>query len=400
MLGLLALAATAALVAGSMLLRQAQPLGGGGRILVTYPSGPGWLFEIGGEGVHERKVALRGCPRVVGNADAVATNTRFVGIRYQGFEGPVSNPISTNYTGGERWSPDSRTLALLNFGDGSVTFVSLAAGDVEHPVQVRVPLDLRGIPLSSDGIVYFDGSFSPDGRWFLVVTDLVGDGTTRRLDLLDVRGGNPRQLATLPAVAPGVDEQALGVIWTADDGAVALVSEADGTRRVATVSTTTGVVRWLDDAETAPASADLVVQAWSPDGSRIYAWADGYLWYVDIGSGEWHRTALTQRSPMTFAVADDGRRAAMVSGTTLWVVDSITGAIARQSLGSTISAWSPDRSALAVLESSGTDDVVRAWDPWSASGPSVAATVPVEAPPVGPAGADGPCIQWLPEVQS
>ncbi len=175
-LGLLALAATAALVAGSMLLRQAQPLGGGGRILVTYPSGPGWLFEIGGEGVHERKVALRGCPRVVGNADAVATNTRFVGIRYQGFEGPVSNPISTNYTGGERWSPDSRTLALLNFGDGSVTFVSLAAGDVEHPVQVRVPLDLRGIPLSSDGIVYFDGSFSPDGRWFLVVTDLVGDG--------------------------------------------------------------------------------------------------------------------------------------------------------------------------------------------------------------------------------
>ena len=307
----------------------------------------------------ERKVALRGCPRVVGNADAVATNTRFVGIQYQGFEGPVSNPISTNYTGGERWSPDSRTLALLNFGDGSVTFVSLAAGDVEHPVQVRVPLDLRGIRCRRTGSSHFDGSFSPDGRWFLVVTDLVGDGTTRRLDLLDVRGGDPRRLATLPAVAPGVDEQALGVIWTADDGAVALVSEADGTRRVATVSTTTGVVRWLDDAETAPASADLVVQAWSPDGSRIYVWADGYLWYVDIGSGEWHRTALTQRSPMTFAVADDGRRAAMVSGTTLWVVDSITGAIARQSLGSTISAWSPDRSALAVLESSGTDEVVR-----------------------------------------
>ena len=401
-LGLLALVAAAALIAGSLLLRTTQPLGGGGRILVTYPSGPGWLFQVGGDAIHERKVAVGGCPQVIGNADAVVTNTRFVGIRFGAFDGPSSLPIRTGYAGGERWSPGNRTLALLNWTDGSVTFVSVAGGDVEHPVQVRVPLDLRGIPTSSDGYVVFDGSFSPDGRRMLLVTDPVGDGTMRRLDLLDVRGGSPRLLATLPATAPDVYLQASDVAWAPDHSAVAIVSEVGGVRRVATVSTTTGDVRWLDDLATAPASTDLTLGEWSPDGSRIYGWAGAHLWFVDLATGEWRQTPLV--GPVSpIAVSADGRRAAVVSGATLSVVDSMSGEITRQSLVSTLSAWSPDRSALAVLESSetgGSDSVVRLWDPWSVSGPSVAATFSVSEPPAGPAGADGPCIQWLPEAQS
>ena len=58
----------------------------------------------------------------------------------------------------------------------------------------------------------------------------------------------------------------------------------------------------------------------------------------------------------------------------------------------------PWRSALAVLELSGTDDVVRRG-PVVGVGSVSRRNGPGRSATGGPAGADGPCLQWLPEVQ-
>ncbi len=392
----------AALMAGALPVKPRAPLGGGGRILVTYPTGPSHLLTIDGDRAVAREVRVRGCPRTVGNADATATMQRFVGIRYEGFDGGVSEPISTKYAGGERWSADNRVLALVDWTHGTVTFVTIPGNDVEHPAQLTVAVDVRDLPVTTDGYPMFEGNFSPDGRSFLLVTyPDTGGGTPRnRLSVLDVGTGASRALTDVPAITPTPVDPIVGVAWAPGNSAIAFASTVDGMSQVGWVSTESGQLTWLGHPQGVPDAADLVVQAWSPDASRIAVWADGSLWFVDADGGTWQRTPLAgPNSPTTFAMTPDGRKAGVVNGSVLTVLDVPTGTMEVRRLGGSTVAWSPDRSALSVLEPSagaGPTEVL-VYDPWTASEPVRLFTVPEESSfPVG--GTGGPCLQWLSEV--
>jgi hypothetical protein len=96
----------------------------------------------------------------------------------------------------------------------------------------------------------------------------------------------------------------------------------------------------------------------------------------------------------------DGRYLAMVDGPLLTRLDVTTGAVERRELASAVTSWSPDRSALAVLEATTASGSARVlvYDPWSDAPPSVAATIPGREWPVDADGSGAPCIQWLPAV--
>ncbi len=398
---LMLLLAGSALLAGSLLTPDG-PLGGGGRILVTYPTGPSHLLTIDGDRAVAREVRVRGCPRAVGNADAVVADIRFKGITFTGFDGGVSEPISTNYAGGERWSADNRVLALVDWTHGTVTFVTVPGNDVEHPAQLKVAVDLQDIPVTTDGYPMFDGNFSPDGRSFLLVTypDTGGRTPRNRLSVLDVGTGASRALTDVPGITPTPVDPIVGVAWAPGNSAVAFASTDAGMTQVGWVSTESGQLTWLSHPPGVPDTADLVVQAWSPDATRIAVWADGSLWFVDTDGGTWQRTPLAgPNSPTTFAMAPDGRKAGVVNGSVLTVLDVPTGTMEVRRFGGSTLAWSPDRSALSVLEPSagaGPPEVL-VYDPWTASEPVRLFTVPEESSfPVS--GTGGPCLQWLSEV--
>lgn len=401
LLVLLAFASAAALlVAGSLLRSGPVPLGGGGRILVTYPVGPGTLLTIEDTSVHARPVDVSGCPVLVANADAVAMNTRFVGIRFGGFDGTWSSPISTAYAGGERWSPGNRTLALVNWTDSSLTFVSVEGGDVSHPAMRRIPLDLAGPP-SPGNDVTFDGSFSPDGLRFLLQTDVVSDDPTagRRLAIIDVADGGPRPLATLPAESP--TSLAPSPVWSPDGARIAALAMHDGGRQFATMSTTTGELRWIGLPGDVAPEAEVTIEAWSPDGTHIAVWIGGHLSLVDATTGEWTATPMARPlAPVSVAMAGDGRNLAMVSGQALTRLDVTTGVVEQRELVSAVTSWSPDRTALAVLEATTASGSARvlAYDPWSDAPPALAATIPGSQARIDAVGSDPPCIQWLPAV--
>ena len=123
--------------------------------------------------------------------------------------------------------------------------------------------------------------------------------------------------------------------------------------------------------------------------------------YVDATTGEWTATPVTRPlASMSVAMTQDGRHLAMVSGPTLTRLDVTTGAVEQRELASAVTSWSPDRSALAVLDATTGSGSARVlvFDPWSDSAPSVAATLPGPQAQADASGTDGPCIQWLPEV--
>lgn len=400
-LGLLAFASAAALlVAGSIQPPGPLPLNGGGRILVSYPVGPGALLTIDGASVSSRLVDVSGCPRAIANADAVATYTRHIGIRFGSFDGTWSSPISTNYAGGERWSPGNRTLALMNWTDRSLTFVSVEGRDVAHPAMRRIHLDLAGPPSPGTDDVQFDGTFSPDGRRFLLRTEVLsGDPTAgRRYAIIDVADGDPRPLATLPAGSPA---DYADPAWSPDGARIAALATHGGVRQLAVLSATSGELRWLDLRGDVAPDAEMMIEAWSPDGAHIAVWAGGHLALVDATTGAWTATPVTRPLfSMSVAMTQDGRHLAMVSGPTLTRLDVTTGAVEQRELASAVTSWSPDRSALAVLDATTGSGSARVlvFDPWSDSAPSVAATLPGPQAQADASGTDGPCIQWLPEV--
>jgi hypothetical protein len=402
-LGLLALASVVGLLfAGGFLRPDGGPLGGGGRILVTGPARPGTMLDIVDSGVRAREVPLSGCPQVIGNADAVATNARFVGILFTAFDGSSSSPIKTNYGGGERWSPDNRVLALLDATHGAVTFVTLANGDVLHPVKRTVPLGLDIEP-DTDGNRLFEGTFSRDGRHLLVESAAPqGDPPARQLTLLDVEGGAPRRLAVLPTEDPRAGVF-LRPMWSADGSAVALVTTHDGVPQLATISTSNGEIQWLGRPDDVAPEAELVVADVAPDGSRVAVLAGGLLEIVETTERIWHRTPLAwPLEPTASGFAPDGRQLALVNGKTLTTLDIATNTVRRRSLPSALVAWSPDRTVLAVLDpgTAAGQAAVSAWDPWSDAPPSMIASVRTDQAGANPIAAQtrGRCLLWLPEV--
>jgi Tol biopolymer transport system component len=249
--------------------------------------------------------------------------------------------------------------------------------------------------------VPFDGSFSPDGRRFLLQTDMVSDDPIagRRLAIIDVADGDPRPLATLPAESPA--GLPWNPVWSPDGARIAALAMHGGVRQLATMSTTTGELRWLDLPGDVAPDAEMSIEAWSPDGTHVAVWAGGHLALVDATTGEWTATSLAgPLSPMSVAMAHDGRHLAMVSGPMLTSLDVTTGAVGRREVASAITAWSPDRTALAVLEATNASGSARvlAYDPWSDAPPSVVATIPGSQSRVDAVGSEAPCIQWLPEV--
>jgi Tol biopolymer transport system component len=147
--------------------------------------------------------------------------------------------------------------------------------------------------------------------------------------------------------------------------------------------------------------AEMTIEAWSPDGTHVAVWAGGHLALVDATTGEWTATPLAgPLAPMSVVIAHDGRHLAMVNGRILTSLDVTAGAVERRELASAVTSWSPDRSALAVLEATTASGSARVlvYDPWSDAPPSVATTIPGNQGPVDAVGSDAPCIQWLPEV--
>ncbi|HEX5826196.1 MAG TPA: hypothetical protein VFY23_01635 [Candidatus Limnocylindrales bacterium] len=397
-LGLVAAGALgAALLAGALLRSEPGLLGGGGRIVVIYPVGPSSLVTLDDDGADVREVALRGCPMVSGTAEATITRERFEGTSFTGFDGGVSAPISHSYAGGERWSPDNRTLAMLKFDEGEVTFARIENGDVENPVLTTVPLDLRAAGVDVDGRRSFNGDFSQDGRQLLVRTWPDASGTSLLL-VVPVTVDPPRLLAEIGSTG---DQLYGGATWSGDASAVAVLGVEGGVPGLAVIPTDTGVVRWLGRPAGVPADAALTVERWSPDGSRVGVWADGFLHLVDVGTAQWTRTRVPGPTDVAVALSPDGRLVGTIGGSTLTVTDTGTGDVRARQLGGFVTAWSPDRSAIAVVVPAGDKPTaeVRVLDPWTDAAPTVVAVIPRDQGPTPPAPDPNPCIQWLPEVQ-
>jgi Tol biopolymer transport system component len=227
-----------------------------------------------------------------------------------------------------------------------------------------------------------------------------GDPTAgRQLAIIDVADGDPRPLTTLQAASPA--DWHSSSIWSPDGARIAALAAHGGARALASVSTSTGELRWLDLPGDLAPDAEMMIEAWSPDGSHVAVWAGGRLALVDVATGEWTTTPLARpKFPWSVAMAHDGRRLAMVSGSVLSSLDVTMGEVERRELASAVTSWSPDRSALAVLEATTASGSARVlvYDPWSDAPPSVAATIPGRQAQVAAIGTDGPCIQWLPEV--
>lgn len=392
----LALTVAVGLLAGA-LLRPAPLVGGGGRIFVGYPVGPSSLVTVTGDDVAVRTIEVRGCPILSPNADATISTIRFVGIRWVGFDGGASLPIKTSYAGGERWSLDHRVLAMVNWTDRVVTFVRIVGGDVEHPVQVTVPVDVTGVPPDESGVQAFDGALSPDGLSFLLGTWPRSDGTSR-LTLVDVATGATRPLASID-VDPN---DGFGGIWSTDGSRVAVIGRHDGVREIASISTTTGEVRWLGHPAPA-ADGTFFLALFQPGKGAVPVWSEGVMQLVDEETGTWTRTTVA--GPMglpEYAFSPDGRMLATVGGSTVTLHDLATGAISSRQLGGSIWAWSPDRTAIAVLVPAADERTAQVLlvDPWSDAPATPLTTVEGELAANAPVTDPTPCIQWVPAVDA
>ena len=395
-LGLLALASAAALlVAGGLLRPDPAPLGGG-RILVWLQSGPGGgmahLLGVDGIETASRSFESRsgGCPVLLAGADGVATRG-YGNIRFVPFSAGAASQVSVGYTGGERWSPDHRVLALMNSDDDSVSIVTFPDGDTTYESTIRYPL---GFSLDSA-----DGAFSADGRRFVVTS--VADAATSRVSLIEEGATQPRDLAMIPARGSWVS-------WAPDGSRFVIVTKDEGGSQLTMITVADGTTRQLGRPGTLRSGEGLVPLTWSNDGRYLLVRAEaGDAAILDIMGGGF-RSVGTQlpSDPAAVRWSPDGSSLAIITGTTL-TVHPLDGAPDRTvHLPGQAVGWAPAGAGLAVLaDGSGLaptrvrgSATVWIYHPWDATPAQVLATIPWEASQAATHPGPQSCIQWLPEV--
>ncbi len=397
-LGLLALATAAGLLfAGGLVTSEPAPLGVGGRILAWVPwgTGSGQAVLVGADGAVRASrefagyPALRGCPRLLGSADAMAV-PGFGSLSFVGFTGDPVSRVLTGYAGFERWSPDNRALAAVDVENGPATVVTFPGGDVANPVRTAYPVK---------GALY--GSFSPDGSRLIIA---VGVGTSEvALHLLE--DGTDTILATIPTL--DAQQTASTITWAADgSGVVAATGNADSSGL--TVIGLDGSVQQLAFNGAFAPGTHLQPMTY---GGGIYVIAhtdQGEVWELDIMRDSAHDTGvrLPEGVVQDARLSRTGYGVAMISGTTVrihWFDRESQDRIVE--LPGVAAAFSPD-GAMIVSISADTDQpgqpgaAATLWitDPWADLPAQPISTVPVAF--LQPAWqAFDYCIQWLPEVQ-
>ena len=139
-LGLLALASVAGLlfaVTRGPTLRHSAAVAV--RSMAAFGVNAGTAHLLGADGV-ERALARHGVPRLPDGSSAARTPWPSPGSARSSFRGFVpgeAGQVSTADSGGERWSPDDRALALVDMATGPVSVVTFPDGDFVNPRSTR-----------------------------------------------------------------------------------------------------------------------------------------------------------------------------------------------------------------------------------------------------------------------
>jgi len=159
-------------------------------------------------------------------------------------------------------------------------------------VAVDVASGSRKVLLDHEGVNYFPGPVSPDGRTLVVVSE--SDSTPRRapeirMHLLDVSGGTGKASGLQP-LAHDWDRWPKPAAWLPDGSGILVTADDDGASPVFRVSLPSaaaevGVTRLTQDAA---AYSDVVV---SPEGRFAYALRSSYEFpaevvRIDLATGE------------------------------------------------------------------------------------------------------------------
>ena len=175
-------------------------------------------------------------------------------------------------------------------------------------VAVDVAAGTRRVLLDTEGMSYFPGPVSPDGRTLVVLseTDTTPEQAPRiGLHLLDVSAGREVPAdgeARLSPLAQGWDRWPHPAAWLPDGSAVLVTADEDGAAPVFRIQVPgaaggdTAPVRLTADAA---AYTDVVV---SPDGRSAYALRSSYEFpaeavRIDLGSGEVTRLPAPAERP-------------------------------------------------------------------------------------------------------
>lgn len=176
--------------------------------------------------------------------------------------------------------------------------------------------------LDQEGMSYFPGPVSPDGRTLVVVSE--SDSTPQqapdiKMHLLDVSGGAAGNAAGLQPLAHDWDRWPKPAAWLPDGSALLVTADDDGASPVFRVSIPSaaaevGVTRVTQDAA---AYSDVVI---SPEGRSAYALRSSYEFpaeavRIDLATGETtrlpapaERPSLPGRLERIAAAAADGSR--------------------------------------------------------------------------------------------
>jgi hypothetical protein len=367
-----------------------------GRILVGLPSGGGVTTHLLGDGAEVdggplTHVDRARCPVLLRTADGIAVRDRWKGIRFESFEGDIGSPwYSTMYNGGERWSTDLSTLAMIDFDRGP-SVITFPDGDLERPTVTAY-----AVPGSFEGILSTDGArlalAVPDGRGSLAIHVL--------------EEGVDTVVATVPSL--GGDGYVSGS-WSVDGRSLLLFTFDANGQRLFVVHPADGSVRRLSRPEGLAPSATLVPLGWSGNGVEMLTYAvvgseTGAAWVLDW-RGDWYplETSLapseTSLGPSEASLrwSPDGELG-VITGSTLRIHSSDGHVVRSVPLPGAVSTWSPDGTAIATLANT-IGSPVEVWmtDAWG-SGASMRVASIEPSHPVDHSNPEMTCIQWQPEV--
>ncbi|WP_407710393.1 prolyl oligopeptidase family serine peptidase [Arthrobacter nitrophenolicus] len=212
-------------------------------------------------------------------------------------------------------SPDGRTIYT------SLTKPLARTDSRSVLVAVDVASGSMTVLLDHEGMSYFPGPVSPDGRTLVVVSE--SDSTPRqapevKLHLLDVT--NPADgTARLQPLAPDWDRWAKPAAWLPDGSAILATADDDGASPLFRISVPASAAEVSVSRVTQDAAAytDVVV---SPDGRAAYALRSSYAFppeavRIDLATGETTRLPAPAERPVCpgslqriAATARDGSR--------------------------------------------------------------------------------------------
>jgi hypothetical protein len=409
---LLTLAGVAGLLAaGAWLDREPIPPASGGRILIWTPTsvnhGIATLLDRGGTVLASRELDSRGCPSLVGGTDLMAV-PGFGTLSLEAVDGrPIDAKIgalSTNYAGFERWSPDRRSIALVDMA-GPITVARLDpsapdAGTTRYGLDGRI-----------SGVL--EASFSGDGSRLAMARP----GDPGQLDVHVLEDGGDTFVRSIDYAG----DEAINLAMSPDGGRVAVTVWAEGRPGRLTI------IDVVDGTMTVPASPEprsldpVMPVSWSADGNALAVRFGARVSLYEAGPGslsdEVHdRWAVTSFFPvgdvvearwtsrlLRFALIDRVGDARGVPSSQLIAHAPDVGTDKQVQLPGTDGAFSPDGTEVATV--GGVDDApyepggpatIWAFDVWGDREPQVIATLPAPDIPTGPATAPVTCIDWLP----